>query len=375
MIRIHHVLIVAVTAGVLPSGSLGAGVIYRDDFSESTLQAGWMIIRPDPSTYSLTSAPGFFRVLTVRGLLGEEGTAKNLLVRPVSGDFILDSRVEFDPRDGQPFAGLLVYQDDAHAVSIGLAFASGDRGAFRGVVMLNVGDNIDATNHPASKYDETNVSQPGVIHLRLLRQGDQFIGAYSDDGIAYREIGTVTNPLNAELSVGVGAANGDSEACGPACDVPIPAKFDSFQISTLGGDGGGPPVPGALESVDIEGPTEVVSSGSGTFHATAHFNDGTSDDVSDVAEWVVAPPEAGTIEGGIFIAASTNAERMATVVVTYTQENDTGSIARTNATLVRIKPNESAGRLCGAGIVGLLPFAIFPLAWRGHRGRGTRSYF
>lgn len=369
------VKIATVMVALIAADSLGAGVLFRDDFSESTLQAGWTIIRPDPSTYSLTSAPGFFRILTVRGLLGEEGTAKNLLLRPASGDFILDTRLEFDPRDGQPFAGLLVYQDDAHAVSIGLVYAAGDRGEFRGVVMLNVGDDIDLTNRPASKYDESNTAQPGVIYLRLLRQGDQFIGAFSPDGIAYRELGTVTNILNSQVSVGFGAANGDSESCGPACDVPIPAQFDYFQVSELEG-GIEPPINGALESVDMEGPEEVISGGSGTFRAFAHFSDATTEDVSDVVEWVIAPPDAGTIDNGLFVAASSNTQRMATIVATYTLTDGVEVITRTSAVLVRIVPNSplNSGRLCGAGLLGLLPVMVFPLTWRGFRGRERRSF-
>ena len=356
--------------------SLGAGPVFRDDFDDASLQAGWTIVRPDTATYSLTAVPGFFRVLTARGLLGEQATAKNLLVRPASGNFILDTRLEFDPRDGQPFAGLLVYQDDAHAVSIGLVYASGERGEFRGVVMLNVGDNVDPNNRPASKYDEINSLNPGVVYLRLLRQADQFIGAYSDDGITFREVGTVTNALNDSLTAGVGAAIFDSEACGPACDVPIPALFDYFQISDLEG-GGGLPGEGTLLSVEIEGPEEVVAGGTATFRAIANFEGGESRDVSAEAEWVVAPPDAGTMEDGAFRAALSKSERMATIVATFTQSGASGEITRTNAELVRIKPGTSgaSGRMCGAGLVLFLPILILPLALRGVRRRRDRLIF
>lgn len=377
MIRLKSHSIVAALTLLFAFDVRSWGATFRDDFDNTTLQAGWTIVRPDTATYSLTAVPGYFRVLTTRGLLGEQGTAKNLLVRPASGNFILDTRLEFDPRDGQPFAGLLVYQDDAHAVSIGLVYASGERGEFRGVVMLNVGDDVDPNNRPASKYDESNSPNPGVIYLRLLRQGNQFIGAYSDDGIAYREIGTVTNELDDFLSVGVGAANGDSEACGSACDVPIPALFDYFQITDLEGNGGEPPVDGALQSVEIEGPEEVTAGGSATFRAIANFEGGASSDVSDAAEWVVAPPEAGTIADGLFRAASGNSDRMATLVATYTQSGASGQITRTKAALVRIKPGGSvaSGRMCGAGLVMFAPFFLFPLTWRGTHRRGGRSTF
>jgi regulation of enolase protein 1 (concanavalin A-like superfamily) len=347
-----------------------AQVAFRDDFNSPQLSEGWTVIREDSSTYNLTANPGFFRVQTVRGILGKDGTARNLLVRPMSGDFILDTRLVFDPRDGQPFGGLLVYQDDAHAVSIGLVFASGVRGEFRGAIMLNVGDGIDpAASPPAARYDETNTADPKVVYLRLLRQGDQFVGAYSDDGAIYRDLGTVTNSLVDNISVGVGAANGDSPSCGPACDVSIPADFDYFQISTIdeSDNGGGPPVEVTLESVDISGPGDVVGGESANFTAAARFSDGTSTDVTQDADWVVAPPDIGTIEGGVFSAGTFSTPRSATVVATFSQLTSSGAVTRTGAVVIRIVTESSQGsplRICGAGVATLFPVMCLPFLCR-----------
>lgn len=347
-----------------------AQVAFRDDFNSPQLSEGWTVIREDSSTYNLTANPGFFRVQTVRGILGKDGTARNLLVRPMSGDFILDTRLVFDPRDGQPFGGLLVYQDDAHAVSIGLVFASGVRGEFRGAIMLNVGDGIDpAASPPAARYDETNTADPKVVYLRLLRQGDQFVGAYSDDGAIYRDLGTVTNSLVDNISVGVGAANGDSPSCGPACDVSIPADFDYFQISTIdeSDNGGGPPVEVTLESVDISGPGDVVGGASANFTAAARFSDGTSTDVTQDADWVVAPPDIGTIEGGVFSAGTFSTPRAATVVATFSQLTSSGAVTRTGAVVIRIVTESSQGsplRICGAGVATLFPVMCLPFLCR-----------
>ncbi|MDO8630508.1 MAG: hypothetical protein Q7R41_08440 [Phycisphaerales bacterium] len=355
-----------------------AQVAFRDDFNSPQLSEGWTVIREDPSTYSLTANPGFFRVQTVRGILGKDGTARNLLVRPMSGDFILDTRLVFDPRDGQPFGGLLVYQDDAHAVSIGLGFASGARGEFRGVIMLNVGEGVDTTeNRPAARYDETNTSDPKTVYLRLLRQGDQFIGAYSEDGVNYRDLGTVTNPLADDISVGVGAANGDSPSCGPACDASIPADFDYFQISTLDGSGnpGEPPVEVTLVSVDISGPGNVVGGASADFMATARFSDGTSTDITQDADWVVAPSDIGAIEDGVLSAGTFSAARSATVVATFSQLTSSGTVTRTGAVVIRIVTESSQGsplQFCGVGVASLLPLMGLPLLCRGRRPRDPR---
>jgi len=350
-----------------------ANVAFRDDFNNPQLTDGWTIIRPDPSTYSLTANPGFFRVQTVRGILGSAGTARNLLVRPTSGDFIIETRLVFDPRDGQPFGGLLAYQNDGNAVSIGLVFASGARGKFRGVVMLNVGESVDSSaKRPAARYDETNTSDPKVVYLRLLRQGDQFVGAYSADGVSYRDLGTVTNPLTDNLLVGVGAANGDTPTCGPACDASIPADFDFFQLSTVDGNGssGGPPVETTFDSVEITGPGDVVGGASADFKAIARYSDGTSSDVTQEAVWVVAPPDAGTVQAGVLSTGAVTASRSATIVATFSQTTSSGPTARTAAVVIRIVPESSPGRplrLCGTGVGALLPLMCGPILYRKRR--------
>lgn len=381
MSRWHASALSLIVLAVLPGHNrpiLAAELTFRDDFNSPQLSEGWTIIREDPSTFSLTANPGFFRVQTVRGILGGDatgegaspGTARNLLVRPMSGDFILDTRLVFDPRDGQPFGGLLVYQDDAHAVAVGLVFASGARGEFRGVIMLNVGDGMDPAATPiAARYDQSNTPDPKVVYLRLLRQGDQFVGAYSGDGVSYKDLGTVTNPLADDLAVGVGAANGDSPSCGPACDTQIPADFDYFQIATLAGsgNGGGPLVEVTLESVDISGPGDVVGGASAVYTATARFSDDTSTDVTQDADWMVAPPDIGTIEGGVFSSGTFSAPRSATVVATFSHVTSSGTVTRTGAVVIRIVTESSQGsslRICGTGVAALFPVMCLPFLCR-----------
>ncbi len=353
--------------------SHAAEVVFRDDFNDASIAAGWTIIREDRATYSLTTRPGFFQIQTVRGNLGDSANARNILVRPISGDFILDTRLNFDPRDGQPFGGLIVYQDDHHAVTIGLVYASGARGEFRGPIMFNVGDGIDPTvSPPAARYDETNTTEPSVIYLRLLRRGDQFVGAYSQDGTSYRDLGTVFNALDKDVQVGVGAANGDSPSCGPACDVSIPADFDYFQITAL--DDAVIPDPDAdavLESVEISGPADVIGGASASFTARAIFSDGSSQDVTSVAQWQIAPTAVGAISGGVLSAETVVAARPATVVATFAQQSSTGSSTKSGALVVRIVPELTPGRslrVCGSGLGCVFPFMILvPLVGRRRR--------
>ncbi|MFQ5491950.1 MAG: hypothetical protein ACE5GE_14630, partial [Phycisphaerae bacterium] len=87
----------AVLCGGGAAVSAAAEVAFRDDFDDAQLEAGWTFVREQADDHSLTERPGFFRVQTRRGILGEQATVENLLLRPVTGDFILETRVEFAP--------------------------------------------------------------------------------------------------------------------------------------------------------------------------------------------------------------------------------------------------------------------------------------
>ncbi|MEK6798092.1 MAG: hypothetical protein AABZ12_03940 [Planctomycetota bacterium] len=345
---------------------------FLEEFDQPRLSSGWTIIREDASAYTLAARSGFFRILTQRGLLGIEGTARNLLVREVSGDFILDARLEFNPQDAQQYGGLLVYVDDEHAVSVGLVHASGRRGEFRGIVLLNIGGDANTSGtRPGARYDESNTDSPDVVYLRLLRFGDQFVGAYSSDGQTFSDIGTVVNALPDNVRVGIGAVNGGTADCGAECDISTPADFDFVRITSLSNGEGGDPTAGVvLESVSLDGPDGVVAGLAARFQAVAHFSNGETADVSDQAEWTAAPPTVGSIENGRWSVGAVDAARRATVVATYTHLTSSGAVTRTGSKVVLINTSGSpfaALQLCGAGIGAFLGLIVVPMwSWR-HR--------
>jgi len=333
-----------------------ADVVFRDEFSATQLEAGWSFVREDPAAHSLTDRPDFFRIQTQRGAVSAGVPVANLLLRPISGDFIIETRVEFDPQRAQEFAGLAVYEDDANSVALGLVYAAGSRGVFRGIAMLGVSGGVGSSQRPGAFYDADSTADPNVVYLRLLRSGDQFVAGYSADGISYADIGSLTNPMADAVRVGLAAANGDYVDCGADCDLSIPADFDFFQISTFsgsGGDAGGV----VLESVQIDGPAEVVGGTQADFTLTATFSDGSTVDVTADAEWTLAPTNFGSVAGGAFDAAQVSATSQATLVAQYTQLTSGGAATDTDSILVRITPASGSGgpRACGAAF---LPFGF-----------------
>ena len=375
----RRLMALAVAAWTLSVGrpAVAAEVVFRDDFDAANLESGWTLIRENPSTNSLTAKPGFFRIDTERGTLGEDGSARNLLLRPMTGTFIIETRLEFNPRDGQQSAGLLIYLDDTHGVALGLAHATGDRGEFRGVALLSVsGLGDDTAQRAGAFYDETNAEDPNTIYLRLLRSGDLFVGAFSADGKIYTEIGTITADLPDEILVGVAAANGDFAGCGTECDLSIPADFDFVQISKLADND--TPDDARLVSVALVGPDEIVAGAGASFTAIATFDDGTSLDVTGLAEWMVAPPGLGQIELGVLTTFAQNAETQVTVVATYSQASVLAEVSRTDSTLVRLTiesaPVPPPPTMCGNGLAMVGPWMLGLMWWNSHSHRcGKKS--
>jgi regulation of enolase protein 1 (concanavalin A-like superfamily) len=340
-------------------------VIFRDDFDGATLGSGWTIIREDASAYSLSARPGYFRINTQRGRLSEGGNVNNLLVRSASGDFILEARLEFDPREARQFAGILVRQDDNRGVSLGLAYASGEGREFRGIVLINATDPNTEAERSGAFYDEDTTEDPTVVYLRLLRNGDEFVAAFSPDGETFTELGSAINEMPDSIQVGFAAGNGDFEECGSACDASIPADFDFFEISSF--EGGGPSGDATLTGLSIDGPDTVTSGGTGAFTATASFDDGSTLDVSTDADWSVSPPERGTISDGQFTAATVGSSQNVTLVASYSHTSGGNTVTKSASKVVGIIVGSSGtdgggggggGGLCGAGLA-VVPIGLF----------------
>ena len=206
--------------------AMAGEVIFRDDFNAPTLESGWSLVRENPEMHSLTDRVGYFRIDTERGALEEGGVARNFLLRDITGDFVLEVRLEFNPRAAREFGGILVYFDDANAVALGLTFVSGERGEFRGIALVGVADGDAVDERAVARFDDESAVNPNVVYLRLLRSGAQFVAGFSDDGTNFIELGSITAALPASVQVGLGAANGDFPECGADCDISIPADFD-----------------------------------------------------------------------------------------------------------------------------------------------------
>ncbi len=345
--------LVLVAALQLTPKATAAQIVFRDDFNSAAPSAGWQFVNENPATRSFTARPGFLRILTERGALTPGKSVKNLYLREISGDFILETRIEFDPRAAQQFAGLLIYENNENAAALGLTHVSGEQGTFRGLALISSAGAAAGIRPPLHRYDDSSSSQPDRVWLRLLRSGDQIVAGFSEDGESYTDLGSTNNSFPETVLVGMGAANGDTEECGPDCDASITADFDFFQITALDDTSGESPA--TLSSVEIRGSRQVRSRMSFVYRAFVVFTDGSEEEVIDQCEWFAGPPDVAEIMEGNWVAFLYNATtRQATIAAHCILPAPGGGESVSTATLlVRVSPSGGGlgtSPMCGAGI-------------------------
>lgn len=370
-VRSQLLLILASGCGIL-FASADTVSVFRDDFT-SQLKPGWTILNEDPSHYSISSQ-GTYHIQTQRGGLGSGKTANNLLLRPLAGNFIIETKLQINPTTAQQWGAMLVYVDGVAGVVTGLVFATGTSSTFRGVVALSSTGDPSTANRGGAFYDTSVTATPDLIWLRILRNGQQFAMAYSTDGVTYTELKTFENSLiPSTVYVGIGAANGDFESCGSTCDTAsIPADFDFFEIKdydgstnltpdaapppvATGGDGG--TAAPTVTEISIDGPDRVSPGGTASYSVTATFSDGTTGDPGTIS-WSVVPPDRATISNGT-LTFSTGDTTSVTIIARVTSGGTTHSAYKLVAAQA---VSTSAGLCAGAGAFSLLPLTLLGMA-------------
>jgi predicted amidohydrolase YtcJ len=193
-----------------------AALPFRDDF-DGALKTGWTWLREDPSAWSLTAVPGWLRIgLSTEGFLA--GAPANILVRPApQNDFDLRTRVRVAPTRNFEFGGVIVVFDEDAILQFGHSYCDFAPCAGEGYYFDNLQDGAVVGANFGTPGDGR-----GEDVLRLVRQGNAYIGYYLVDDTTWIEVGrhVVDQP---PLSVGLIAAQ--APAPGTA------AEFDYFEIT------------------------------------------------------------------------------------------------------------------------------------------------
>jgi putative spermidine/putrescine transport system substrate-binding protein len=168
-----------------------------------------------------TMWPGFLRIYA-----SNTGTPDgNLLLREAAyGDFMIKTRLFFEPDTDFQFAGLVIWQDEYNFLQFGRAFCD--------VEGACVGNGLYFDKILGGEFADgnfaTSIDNPSDVFLRLERRGDMVRAFYSaDEGISWYEIGTHWIPSDFVVN-GVGlTASQDFNTP----DWDIPADFDFFELT------------------------------------------------------------------------------------------------------------------------------------------------
>jgi regulation of enolase protein 1 (concanavalin A-like superfamily) len=193
---------------------------FEDDF-QGELDPRWSWTDPnDDAPYSLTARVGFLRIIAPDG--NDLGAATNYdaprLLLPRSGDFIVETALEFDPQIHYQGAGLLVWQDEDTFLRLEYGFG-GLGGEAKNVVFC--------LQESGALSLVTSFDLPGItssIGLRIKRDGDEFTAWYRQQGRGWTEMGSTGIAMAPTVEVGIAQVN-------QYTTLEIPADFDSFNIS------------------------------------------------------------------------------------------------------------------------------------------------
>ena len=167
---------------------------------------GWQWIDPD-ERYDATPHDvhtGVLRVILTskKNLNGKFANAPRY-IKPITGDFQIETRVKFNPKENYQGAGLLVYKDDGNYLRFERAYG-GPGGGGSGIRL------------DASKKDEfVPIAAPGEIQtdaeeieMKIVRSGRTFSAYWREDENAeWREAGQFESDYPETVMAGVIACN------------------------------------------------------------------------------------------------------------------------------------------------------------------------
>jgi regulation of enolase protein 1 (concanavalin A-like superfamily) len=191
-------------------------------FDAGGFPADWRWIDPDgkynPTKYDTKSGALHIDVPTGKDLFGEARTAPQLL-KAVTGDFEIETRVKFDPKDSYQGAGLLVFRNDSNYIRL-------ERG-YGGVGGGENGIRFDVREDEAFEPIATQEKFPtdaDLVELKMRRVGKEFTAFWRIPGGEWKEVGKYSSGYPETVQVGLIACNTAEE---------IPVEFSYIKLSPL----------------------------------------------------------------------------------------------------------------------------------------------
>ncbi len=191
------------------------------DFSKG-LPEGWQKLDPGteaPSGFEWIGGAFRLTIPTGKDLYGENRTAPRL-VKNVSGDFEIETRLKFSPKSDYQGAGLLIFRNDNNYLRLERGFG-GVGGGENGIRF----DRAEDENYDGIATPETFPTSAAVVELRLRREGKIVTAFWREAGKEnWVEVGKVSNTYPETVTVGLmGTNTGDR----------IAAEFSNVRLRPL----------------------------------------------------------------------------------------------------------------------------------------------
>ncbi|WP_081686373.1 PKD domain-containing protein [Candidatus Solirubrobacter pratensis] len=204
---------ITVTSGSCPPG-------YRDDFTGTALDPSWTVLRPDATNGGVTVGNGVVSIPTGNGdIYQTTNTATNLVLRTApSGAFTLTAKINHHGLTRYQQGGIIVYGDDDNYVKLDRTATNNGGTAtefFEFVQELAGTPRNGTTDHTAT----IPAAFPADFYLRIVWDGTNLSGAYSQDGSSWTTVGTNSTAFPANPKVGIFAlSNGATTFVTPTFD-------------------------------------------------------------------------------------------------------------------------------------------------------------
>ena len=205
-------------ASAAPSSAAPACVPFNERFDGDTVAAVWERTRPD---VDLTVARSRVQLTVPDGAdLHEDRADAAMLLREVSGDFVLETTLTAEPAQFYQGAGLVLLAGDGRYVRLELGY-----GDIRALVYEYRDGGAHTRVHPPFADDRDVVrATTNDLELQLERSGDRITARWRPaprDG-EFRDLGTITAALPGTVRAGVAVLNRAQSGAEPE---PFPATF------------------------------------------------------------------------------------------------------------------------------------------------------
>jgi regulation of enolase protein 1 (concanavalin A-like superfamily) len=189
-------------------------------FEPDKLPAGWRWLDPDnkynPTRYDTKQGVLHIDVPTGKDLYGETRTAPQLL-KAITGDFEIETKLKFDPTDSYQGAGLLIFRNDSNYLRLerGYGGVGSDRNGIRF-------DTREDESYEPIATPESFPTDAKTVELKFRRTGREFTAFWRLPDGAWKPVGKYVSSYPDTVQVGLIACNTSQE---------IPVEFSYIKLS------------------------------------------------------------------------------------------------------------------------------------------------